>query len=70
MNGCLLKTLAIFAILLALFVSVPHLKKFASESVQEKIDNWTTQITILKKITYHLYNERKNDDNKNKKTGK
>ena len=70
MNGCLLKTLMVLAVLLALFITVPYIGKYASDSVREKIDHASNTFTIIKKFYHYSSSNKKNDDSKNKETTK
>lgn len=72
MNGCLFKTLIVMTVIVALIAAFPYLRKYASDSMQEKFDKIENTTNILKKAVQYSYGRKskENDDNKNKETGK
>lgn len=62
-------------IAVALFLGYPYIKKYTSNSMQDKINSLETQGTILKKFATIITNKKsneiqKNDNTENKETGK
>jgi hypothetical protein len=78
MNGCLFKILLVMLLVLGFLMGLPHLKKYASQSMQAKISNFETKKEVVtkfikiisnKKLTENQENDQRNDNIEDQETG-
>jgi hypothetical protein len=72
MNGCLSKILVLMFVLLAVLIGYPHLKEYASNSVQNEISGLENKADFVKSFAKKFTNQKlkENDNIENKETRK